>query len=161
MSKNHKTFIIKDVSGVSNVTPKQIQDILNSIDVRDMFEFVENLYNEKWVPSCYWEITDKERIPMNRFHGEMYWAMYSYLVSRKIVMFEDPYYKQNSSITERYKLRTSYDNAWEEVLYQPMLDLMVPDYYEVISRCKTYRSDYYTISRKIKRNYIIKGLLDD
>jgi len=53
------------------------------------------------------------------------WVIYSYLVSKRLLIIEDQYFGWNSERTKKYLDRTGYYNPLEKQIYKPILDRMV------------------------------------
>ena len=136
------------------------KSIVDSIDLKDLFKFISSLDTEEWVPSSYW--TPGEEM----FCGQLWWAIYSYLATNEIIGFADPH-ANGFNNRDKYKSRKSFDNRFEKSLYQPILERMIPDYFESVEEeegipsylDKVYGN--YRLSRRIVRKIKIKELLNE
>ena len=87
------------VNLISDVSDSDYQLVIQFVDLLDLKDFIMDLDNQSWVPSCYWKSCDWFSI------GELYWAIYAYLVDRCLLQVEDCYYGYSRSRTEKYRKR--------------------------------------------------------
>lgn len=125
--------------------PKEVfQNVIDGVDLEDLTEFIKELNDASWVPKCYWKNKGKD-INHEMWYGELSWAMYSYLVDRKLLIVEDQYYRYNKSRTEKYKDRHCYFNPLEKQLYHPIVKRLLDEKWLDIARVVdyTYSKGYY------------------
>ncbi len=117
--------------GHESIVP-DMDRLVQSVDLIDILDFIKSLNSEPWVPSCYWKNIGKD-INTPILAG-IHWSIYSYLISRGLLVIEDTDYGRYSHIKEKYKTRDSYDNKYEKFLYEPILHRMVSSgYLDIIS----------------------------
>jgi hypothetical protein len=106
----------------SNYNNLDYGDLISSIDLKDLTDFMVSLTTEEWVPHCYWGNADITTEPT--FRGRLYWAIYSYLVKNEYIRIENPYWIERKGFgnhPNEYYEYTSYYNPLEESLYKPIL----------------------------------------
>ena len=140
----YPTMILKEYKDGKSILNGDFNSVINSVDLVDLLDFIKSLSVDKWVPNAYW----KHKNNSNKFHwGEAVWAVYSYLIDRKILIIEDQYYGWNSSRTNKYLLKNSYDSTFENSLYDPILKKMVDSKY-----LNQMDGKYFQINKSILRS---------
>lgn len=133
--------------------------LVESVDLIDILDFIKSLNSDSWVPSCYWKNIGKD-INTPILSG-INWSIYSYLVSRGLLVIEDTYYGRYSHIKEKYKTRDSYDNKYEKFLYNPILCRMVSSGYLDVVNLKVESGrffDHYQIGKSFLRREKLDSL---
>ena len=141
-----------------HITDEDYKKLAESVDLNDIIKFIKTLNSDDWVPSCYWK--NKGEDIFKRFcSGELHWAVYSYLVDKKLLIIEDRYFN-NRERTDKYLKRNGYFNPLEKELYQLIINRLVDKKYleeEAIPQ-KYTTSYYYTLGKSYKREYKLKKI---
>lgn len=146
-----------------NYDPEIFQRVIDFVDLEDLTEFILSLNTERWVPSCYWKNKGKD-IQEEIWYGELCWAIFSYLVTNKLLIIEDQYFGYNPSRTDKYVRRWSYFNTLEKELYIPIRDRLLEEKWFDISRVKDYvysKGYYYKIGKTRSREDKLNQILDN
>ncbi len=110
---------------------KPCEKLANSVDLFSLVKFIETLNEAEWVPGAYWHRRK------NNFNtvgysdvlnpgGTIHWAIYAYLRTTEMLLIEDEYYKPGErSEREFYQAADSYDNRFEDTLYQPIVQRLI------------------------------------
>jgi hypothetical protein len=156
--------IKKDPNGndhlMGHITDEDYKKLAESVDLKDITEFIKTLNSDVCVPDCYWK-NKGEDIFKKFYSGGLHWAVYSYLVYKELLIIEDRYYKYNTSRTDKYLKRNSYFNPLERQLYQLIIDRLVGEKYleeEKIPH-KYTTSYYYTLGKSYQREDKLNKLL--
>ena len=98
-------------------------DIVSSIDLEDLTNFLVSLTTEEWVPTCYWDNGNIVTKPIQ--NGTIYWGVYSYLVKNGHIRIENPFWvgrvPARGNHPNEYFEHTSYYNPLGDLLYRPIL----------------------------------------
>jgi hypothetical protein len=97
------------------------RDVISSIDLGDLTNFLVSLRTEEWVPSCYW---NNSNITKPTHSGIVFWGIYCYLVKNNHIRIENPYWVEREgrgNHPNEYYEYTSYYNPLEDLLYHPIL----------------------------------------
>jgi hypothetical protein len=128
-----KTILIieKDFDTLGHKIPmSSYYNVVDSIDLEDLMKFITSLCTESWVPKCYWNegIGGHIFVKDGTDRGSLSWAVFSYLITKEIIMIEDKYFITHPNPKrERYVKRTSFDNRHEQSLYIPIVRRLVSE----------------------------------
>jgi len=124
-------ILIRTVKDELTIVFGSYKDVTDNVNLFDLTNFILRLHKETWVPGCYWDPNIENDLFNNANFGAMHWAIYSYLVSKKIMFIEDEYFDNPKypSRTERYKLKKSFDNRLIPDLYEPILVRLIDNNY--------------------------------
>jgi hypothetical protein len=118
-----KIIIRKDPSRYDHIKEDfktaDYKSVIEGVDLNDLTKFIKELNTYEWVRRVYWKADHKF------FIGELYWAIFAYLVDREILLVEDMYFGCNKSRTDRYVDKNSYYNTLEDNLYYPIVYRLV------------------------------------
>lgn len=135
--------------------PSRSDELVQMVDLDDIIDFVKSLSYETWVPSVYW--SNKNKHWSTPFY-DICWAIYSYLVSRGLLVIEDKYFGRNSERKKVYLDRSSYYNPLEESIYRPIQNRMIlSGHLDIVF----HRSEqYYVIGKRFirRKNELIGNL---
>ncbi len=103
-------------AAVPGQKPSRSDELVQMVDLDDIIDFIKSLSYESWVPSVYWG--NKNKHWSTPFYDGC-WAIYSYLISRGLLVIEDKY------SGKKYLDRSSYYNPLEESIYRPIQNRML------------------------------------
>lgn len=156
---NELMYIEKN-KNINEIPLSEFQEVIDSIDLYDLCNYIISLDTESWVPSSYWsrakaklyKDAEKQKEALKYPHyGEIFWAIYSYLVHNEIIMIEDEYWRYNSSRVDKYRKRDGYYSPLENRLYQPILTRLLNEKFLSISEVTYYGNDTYKMGSSYYR----------
>ncbi len=141
---------------------KDYNSVIESIDLFHLIEYIIDLDNDdknKWVSKAYWDKSKriKSGVEDLLFIGQLYWAIYSYLIHNEYLIVEDQYYEYNLLRTDKYKTRCEYFNPLEITLYSPILRKLSSESYLESLEKNGWR--YYKIGKMYSRVINLKNLV--
>jgi hypothetical protein len=110
---------------IEDITSADYATVINGVDLKDMTNFIKRL--NELAPSIYWKGGDEFTM------GELYWAIFSYLVDKEILLIEDKFFDYGTR-ENKYVSKTSYFNILEEDLYLPIAKRLIDDGYIIITK---------------------------
>jgi hypothetical protein len=130
-----KIIIRKDPDRSEHITndikSADYTSVINGVDLSDLTKFIKELNTYEWTKRSSWKGSD------NFFIGELYWAIFAYLVDMEILLIEDRYFDYGTRI-DRYISRDSYFNVLENDLYYPIVERLVENGFIVVVKPGTY-----------------------
>ena len=121
---------------IEDIKSADYATVINGVDLKDMTNFIKRL-NELVLSrdsngllvfsKVYWKGGDEFTM------GELYWAIFSYLVDKEILLIEDKFFDYGTR-ENKYVSKTSYFNILEEDLYLPIAKRLIDDGYIIITK---------------------------
>jgi hypothetical protein len=135
-----------------------INSLIESIDPIEFVKFVKSLFSEDcdWTLKCYWDKMGKsESTP---FYSGC-WVVYSFLISKEHLLIENEYYGRYPQYRNKYCLRESYHNGFENSIYKPFLQRMVDlKYLNFVKSDGLIGSGYYSLGGRCFRDEKISSI---
>jgi len=148
--------MILTVENQKDIHNINFSNIIDNVNLNNLSKFILSVYNEDWVKECYWNKNPKSWSWITT--SEMYWVIYSYLISTKTLIIENEYYigRKSGSQQNEFKEKDSYYNPLQSSLYHPILNRLVNNNY-----LETRNTNGYKLSHKVFRELKLKRILNE